>query len=293
MAERNYYVLCESNCKFPAMTKEQVLAAIAEATGNTVTAVDDAFITKVKELNANASLKFWIGTTAEYNAIAVKDDYTLYILTDDDTPDALNEIAKEIEEIRRALGNVEHAKTAGHAETADSAASAATATTATNASKVLHNGAYKSIGEILNENGTFNTNGNYPNVTVGQATNAGSAVKAEKDGDGKNIAATYWKNGETTVKTTPVYLTAAGLYSIAAIDAVGQRWIDFGVIYFNGTKTEKSIPIVEKNTLKVYTVVIEKENGHIVVRVYKYNVENDEAFGNEVESCTVRIVRVN
>jgi hypothetical protein len=69
MSERNYYVLCDSNCKFPAMTAEQVLAAIAEATGKTPTHVDDAFITKIREMNANANLKFWFGEEYEYNAL--------------------------------------------------------------------------------------------------------------------------------------------------------------------------------------------------------------------------------
>lgn len=50
MAERNYWVLCDDGCKFPAMTAEQVLAAIAEATGNTVTDIDSAFITTCHQM---------------------------------------------------------------------------------------------------------------------------------------------------------------------------------------------------------------------------------------------------
>lgn len=67
MADRNYYVFCDDNCRFPAMTAEQVLEAIAAATGNTATPVDDAFITKIKEQNKGGELKFWKGTRAEYN----------------------------------------------------------------------------------------------------------------------------------------------------------------------------------------------------------------------------------
>lgn len=86
MSDRNYYVLCDDNCKFPGMTREQVLAAIAEATGNTVENVDDAFITKVREVNSNGNLRFWVGTTAEYNAIVAAgkvEKGCFYILTDD------------------------------------------------------------------------------------------------------------------------------------------------------------------------------------------------------------------
>lgn len=49
--ERRYYVICEYNCKFESMTKEQIIAAIEEATGNVPTHIDDAFITKLKEIN--------------------------------------------------------------------------------------------------------------------------------------------------------------------------------------------------------------------------------------------------
>lgn len=80
MSERNYYVICDDNCKFEGMTKEQVYDAIAEATGSTPTPVDEAFITKVKEQNANHSIKFWKGTEAQYNALTEKDTDTVYII---------------------------------------------------------------------------------------------------------------------------------------------------------------------------------------------------------------------
>lgn len=83
MSDRNYYVISDDNCRFPGMTREQIIAAIAEATGNVPEHVDDAFITKIKELNANKQLKFWIGTTAQYVAIEEKEENVLYILTDE------------------------------------------------------------------------------------------------------------------------------------------------------------------------------------------------------------------
>lgn len=82
--QRNYWVLCDDNCKFPGMTSEQILEAIAEATGMTPTHVDDAFITKLKELNQNRALCTWVGTTAQYNALEEKRSDTLYIIVDDD-----------------------------------------------------------------------------------------------------------------------------------------------------------------------------------------------------------------
>lgn len=90
---RTYYVICEDNCKFESMTKEQIIAAIAEATGETPVHIDDAFITKIKEQNHNGTLKWWVGTQAQYNAIATKDAATLYIITDfDELEDLRNRI---------------------------------------------------------------------------------------------------------------------------------------------------------------------------------------------------------
>lgn len=83
MSERRYFVLCEDNCRFEAMTKEQIYAAIAEATGHTPTPVDEAFITKIKDQNTGKDVKFWVGTNAEYNAVETKDEDTIYIITDE------------------------------------------------------------------------------------------------------------------------------------------------------------------------------------------------------------------
>lgn len=104
MSERNYYVICDDNCRFEGMTKEQIIAAIAEATGATPTHIDDAFITKLKETNANRQLKFWVGTTAQYNALPEIAENTFYILTDEtfgeDISAAIVTLQNEIERIK-------------------------------------------------------------------------------------------------------------------------------------------------------------------------------------------------
>ncbi len=84
MSERNYYVLCDDNCRFESMTKEQILAAIYESSGYVPSQeeIDAGFITKIKEMNKNGQLKWWVGTEAEYNAVSEKDDNTLYVITD-------------------------------------------------------------------------------------------------------------------------------------------------------------------------------------------------------------------
>ena len=101
MADRKYYCMCDSNCKFETMTKEQILAAIAQAAETGLVFDEDAaFITKVKERNAGGFLAFWVGTQAEYNAIAEKDPNCYYHITNS-TKDA--DIAKAIEDAAASI----------------------------------------------------------------------------------------------------------------------------------------------------------------------------------------------
>lgn len=83
MSEKKYYCYCDSNCKYETMTKEQILAAIAQAAeGGMVYDTETAVISKVKELNAGGFVTFWVGTQAEYNALASADANCVYIITD-------------------------------------------------------------------------------------------------------------------------------------------------------------------------------------------------------------------
>lgn len=95
MSERNYYVICDDNCKFESMTKEQILAAITQAVeSHEITDVDTGFVTKIKELNGNTPLQFWVGTQAQYNALEEPAQNVFYIITDDTTvPDLQNAVA--------------------------------------------------------------------------------------------------------------------------------------------------------------------------------------------------------
>lgn len=82
-----YFVLDENNNKLESLTKEEIITAIAEATGHIATDVDDAFITKIKEANKNKNMKLWVGTEAEYRALSIIDTdtfYAVYETTDND-----------------------------------------------------------------------------------------------------------------------------------------------------------------------------------------------------------------
>ena len=114
MSERNYYVICDSGCRFPAMTKEQILAAIDQAvsTGE-IREVDTGFVTKIKEMNRNTGIKWWVGTMAEYNAIEEKEANCFYITTDDVSyADLCNDLKREIDDmmgfIESINGKIQH-----------------------------------------------------------------------------------------------------------------------------------------------------------------------------------------
>lgn len=106
--ERNYYCLCDDNNKFLTMTKEQIVAAIAEATGTVPSgiSVDDAFITTIKEQNKQKNIKVWVGTQAEYNALATKPspDNTIISITDDETVENLEAQISAIQTTLQSLG---------------------------------------------------------------------------------------------------------------------------------------------------------------------------------------------
>ena len=71
MSEKKYYVICDDDCLFEGMTNEQIFAAITDATGNTPSGASEAFISAIKESNANKSLSFWLGNETQFAALGV------------------------------------------------------------------------------------------------------------------------------------------------------------------------------------------------------------------------------
>lgn len=135
--EKKYYCFCGSNCRYETMTKEQILAAIAQAveTGS-VGDCDTGFITKVKELNGGKYVTFWVGMQSQYNALDKIDESCIYIITDN----------KENENIRKAYAEAvaaaeEAATRATNAEAAVKAAEANATTSATAAATAAANAA--------------------------------------------------------------------------------------------------------------------------------------------------------
>ena len=84
MSEPKFFCICEDNCKYETMTKEQILTAIAQAIAEgKVSNADAGFITKVKETNGGSYVTFWVGTQAEYNALPSIKNNCLYIISDE------------------------------------------------------------------------------------------------------------------------------------------------------------------------------------------------------------------
>lgn len=96
------YAIGKDNNYFETMTKEQIIAAIqTAAAGGSLEGFNNcAFVSCIKEINKNSSFSVWIGTKAEYNAIAEPAKNVLYLFTDDplreDLPNAVDEIKAEI-----------------------------------------------------------------------------------------------------------------------------------------------------------------------------------------------------
>jgi hypothetical protein len=132
MSEMKYYCFCSSNCRYETMTKEQILAAIAQAaeTGM-VYDPDAAMVSKVKESNAGGSVSFWVGTMAQYNAIENKDANCMYIITDD-TYKA---------DIEAAVSNAANNASAAQAEASSASSAASEARTTAAAAQTAANNA--------------------------------------------------------------------------------------------------------------------------------------------------------
>lgn len=99
--ERRYYVHSDDNCRFESMTKEQILAAITQAVeGHSISDVDTGFVQVLKEQNHGTGLKFWVGSSAEYNALQTIEQDVFYILTDDTE---LDDMEADIQSFRESL----------------------------------------------------------------------------------------------------------------------------------------------------------------------------------------------
>lgn len=93
MSGLKHYAICENECLVETMSKEEILSAIENATGNAVIPANEAFVSMIVNQNDGTNLKLWRGTTAQYNAIEPKAEDTVYIITDEKP---VSEVVSEI-----------------------------------------------------------------------------------------------------------------------------------------------------------------------------------------------------
>lgn len=156
MAERNYWVLCDDNCRFPAMTKEQILTAIAQAVSEgTVGDIDAGFIQTIKTING-VPLRFFYGKQYEYEALTDEEKENLFaIITNDTTKEG---IEKAIETLRNDLNSVDERLSEAIKGIEDGniiAGYASRASNSNNASYLTIDTLYANVYQFINEIGLY------------------------------------------------------------------------------------------------------------------------------------------
>lgn len=189
---KNYYVLCDDDCKYTGMNEEQILTAIEEAVSQGyVSDPDSAVFSKIKEIRANETAQIWIGTEAQFNALSPAPDvgYTfvrigadgiMYICTDDVTSETLLTHAVD--------------KSNPHEVTADQAGAA---------EKVHAHGNMSSDGKVGTESGKVLTTGSGGAVQASAPDSVCALIGAQKQ---VTASTTDLTAGTSALATGEVYV---------------------------------------------------------------------------------------
>ncbi len=270
MAERNYYVLCDSNCRFPAMTKEQTLAAIMQAVNEgTIGDIDAGFVTTIKTINGK-SVRFFVGLQSEYEALTDEEKVNLFALITNDTmkeafESAIASLRADCESFREglidgsvAIKSASYASTASYATHAGSASSASYATSAGKADEA-------SLATRADEAGRADSA-----KKADTADYASSARKATADKDGLFFHQKYWHAADSeTANAGTLKLSSDGFYHFLVKPDTSKDWlVDFGVMPFtSGTEIEKTLPVYW-SSINVVSFVMLKITSEGVVEAY-------------------------
>ena len=100
------FVICDKNCKFEGMTKEQIYAAIVQAVNEgTIGDIDTGFITTLKTING-LPLRFFVGNKAAYDELTDEDKKDLFaIITNDTTKEDIIEAIKILQKDVKGVTN--------------------------------------------------------------------------------------------------------------------------------------------------------------------------------------------
>lgn len=193
------YALDAGGNKIATLTTAQILEAIAEAieTGQVPSELK-AFIDAVQEQNKAKSLKFWLGTQAEFLALESTSDDIIYFINDSTN---LRDLANALERLKEQLQSGDFVvKKAEEAEEADDA----TNVTANINGKAISS-IFESDGTTVKEATNVKTSINgkaISSIFESDGTTVKNATKAEEDEDGNNIKATYAKKTDIPENVT-------------------------------------------------------------------------------------------
>lgn len=92
------YVICDNNCKYESLTKEQILTAITQAIeSGTVGDINTGFVTTIKTITG-APLRFFVGSQAEYAELSTEDRENLFaIITNDTEKESIEKVLKDLD----------------------------------------------------------------------------------------------------------------------------------------------------------------------------------------------------
>jgi hypothetical protein len=90
MATPRVYAICDVNCRWETLTKEQILTAITQAVNEgTISNIDTGFVQTIKTITGTP-LRFFVGTQAEYDTLTEENKENLFaIITNDTTKEGL------------------------------------------------------------------------------------------------------------------------------------------------------------------------------------------------------------
>lgn len=203
-----HFVICENDCLVEGMTKEEVISAIATATGYVPTGEEEAVISQIINQNKGKGVKIWFGTRVEYNALAEKDENTIYHITDDKTAVEAYNKAVEAEEIARASEEIATGAEA-KAETAQTTADDAIARLVDMGGKLLWKNASPTSDFGLQDITLSNAYTHYAifsddacsnNITIVSLGNRGNMIGFYTEGSARNIQRNVYLNTDGVLR---------------------------------------------------------------------------------------------
>ncbi len=194
------YVICDKNCKFEGMTKEQIYTAIAQAVNEgTISDIDTGFIQTVKTINGTP-LKFFVGTQHEYDILSAADKENLFaIITNDATRESILAAVESLQEtVESLLVRVEGME--------------AGTVTVKNASKAIHD----ANGNVITETyGNFDKAWQSASREYPKLTNHGTyqiMVRIAVDDTLFTNKVIYWGGGDTEVLLNIAFRESAHIF---------------------------------------------------------------------------------